>query len=124
MDSINSFKYVINNIELRSRRDWGNKKALTENLQTLQAYRNKKSGSFNLTGFCLGVAELHTFLIYSQKKVLHEMEKKAIPHMGMCLGAGVALGVFGGLLYGNSMKNTKKAKNLEETLEKRIKEIN
>ena len=123
MDKVNANKYFLNNLASKIKSDWNNKKNLQEYLNTLNYFKGSQLGKFNSTFFLIGLASSHLFLIYSQKKVLHQMEQKAIPHLGLVLGVGVLSGLVVGSIYGSSISNTRQTDNIEGQLKERISKL-
>lgn len=74
------------------------KDVIFKSLISIKNTKNEIKG-FNLEAFTIGVVIPHTIIIFKNKVLLNEMGKKAIPHIFMCLGVGVALGI----LLGNTM---------------------
>jgi len=116
MDYVNGNKYYLNRMQTLIQRDWNDNKKLNEYLTSIQNHKQKNKGFFNPTFFLLGLCGYHTFIIYQKKMVLHEFEKKAIPHMATCLGVGLAAGLIVGSIFGNSFKNSRRYSKLENEL--------
>lgn len=122
MENLNNNLSYLNTLENNIRVNWNNKNLLEEYQKNLPSIK-KNFGSFNLYFAFLGLAGTHTFIIYSKKLVLHQMEKKAIPHIGLCLGAGLLAGFVVGNIYGSSYKLSKKYSSVESLLNQRLSQI-
>ena len=101
----NSGMYFLSKLESEIKSNWSNKEKIKEVHESLSKYRSNNLKGFNYWAGFIGLAGTHTALIYSKKQVLHQMEKAAIPHLGICFGVGIVTGLLVGQMFGSSFKN-------------------
>ena len=115
-------KQLLEKIEKDINSNWKNKLSIEKSKLALVNYKNNSKG-FNLYSFMLGGAITHTAILYSKKTVLHLMESKAIPHIGICLGVGLGVGLISGQMFGKNISNSRKCSSLLAKVDERLKEI-
>lgn len=115
-------KELLEKIEKDIKSNWKSKLSIENSKLALLHYKENSKG-FNLYSFMLGVAFTHTAILYSKKTLLHLMESKAIPHIGICLGVGLGFGIISGQLFGKNISNSRKCNNLLSKANERLKEI-
>lgn len=81
----------------------------------LKDIKSKIKG-FNKLVFLLGAAAYHTISIYAKKELLYEMQKKALPHIGITLGVGFVSGLVVGQLYSYDFKIYRKFNKVNKQL--------
>lgn len=93
-------------------------------IHRLTDYRKSLFG-FNLWACCGGAVLYHYLYLTLNRKLLYEMEKKAIPHIAFCMGFGIASGyIFGNIcaydmgLYRLHSKILKDLKSMKNDFEK------
>ena len=101
----NSGKYFLTKIESEIKSNWSNKSQISKAKQSLKLFQSEKLKGFNYWAAFLGLAITHTTMIYSKKQVLHQMERKAIPHLGICFGVAIGSGLIVGQMFGSSFSN-------------------
>ena len=102
--------------------NYSNQKKIEQIKKQLEFNKNQLKG-FNTYSFILGMAFTHTFLIYSKKQVLHQMENKALQHMGICLFCGLSFGFLVGQVFGKNFSNFSYCNNLIALANKRLNEF-
>ena len=70
-------------------------------LINLDSFSKRNLVGFNKYAFFIFFASTHLFKLYRTKKVLHQLESKAIEHIGICLFTGI----FGGIVIGQTLGN-------------------
>lgn len=115
-------KHLLEKLEIKLKENWKNKSALEDIKKTALKAKTDLKG-FNKTAGLIGLAALHTTAIYSKKLVLHEFERKALPHLGMCIGVGLLFGIVFGQTYGSNYHQYSRADNLLNTAENRLKDL-
>lgn len=119
MECIN-FNYYYLNAMNRKISTSSNLESLKDYRNCLEKFKTSKLGCFNYTMFLFGLLATHTGIIFYSKQVLHEMESKALRHMGICLGVGLVSGLVFGSIYGKSILLHKKYSSIEKNLNNKI----
>lgn len=117
-----SSKHLLEKFEHKLKEDWKNKAALEGIKQGALKIKGDLKG-FNKTAGLFGLAVIHTSAIYSRKLVLHEFERKAIPHLAMCVGVGLAFGLVIGQIYGSNYHYYTRTSNLLKAVDNRLNDI-
>jgi hypothetical protein len=89
---------------------------LTKSKNELKDIKSKIKG-FNGWAFFLGAATYHIFTIYAKKKLLYEMQQKALPHMGITLGVGIVTGFIFGRVFSYDYKLYRKFNKVQKSLD-------
>lgn len=72
----------------------------------------------NWWAFFGGIAVYHLFVLYKNKRMLYEMESKAVQHLATCFGVGLASGLIVGLTFSRDVKAYFKYSKLNGKLNK------
>lgn len=79
---------------------------------------------FNFTIFYTTMAIVHTSILIKKKKVLHELENKAINHMLLVLISSLTSGYIFGHLFGRSFKLNRRISEINRNIDYQINLIN
>ena len=112
--------YYLNSLQTNVKQSWNDKQQLTTYRLNLLKFRENNLKGFNSTFGLFGICAAHLGNIYYRKQVLHLMESRAFQHIGVCVGAGLASGVFFGQLLGKKYLESRKASKIEAAINERL----
>ncbi len=78
----------------------------------LKEFNDKKLKGFNKYAFFICFASFNLYRLYSQRKVLYELESKAINHIILCTIFGLTGGYSFGYIFGNNITLCRKVKKI------------
>lgn len=78
---------------------------------------------FNFTIFYFTMTVIHLGLLVKKKKVLHELENKAINHMAIVLISSIISGYVFGNLFGRSFKLNRRIREINRNIDNQINSI-
>jgi hypothetical protein len=117
----NDVRKKIHTISVRSPAD--SKEQLTSVLKKSEAELTSlqsQTKGINWAFFLFGLAAYHTQHIFRKKVLLNEMGSKALPHLAICLGVGLATGSLVGYSTASNFTIYRKYNSIKKQLERTL----
>lgn len=92
-------------------------------LKHIENFVNASLYGFNWNAALFALCLVHTSRIYYCKQVLHEFERRAIPHLATCLATSIAVGWGFGKVFGKDLKSLLFAQKTIHSTNEKLKEV-